>query len=126
MNVYHSKYNKLAGTSYREIEGKARLIYKSEVAKSKRNPYVRSAFFKKEKVFLALFWSHLNQKTRRCRKQRLKYFECALDLLKNTTCAPITKPNPNGRNELVHRFGGITKDSELFYVQVKEDLKSGE
>jgi hypothetical protein len=125
VNLFHSKYGRLPGTSYGEIERKARRLYNAEAAKTKRNPYVRNPFFKKEKVFLALFWEHLNQKPRKDRKRRLKYYGCALDLLKNTTAAPITKLNPNGRNELVHRFAGISKDNELFFVQVKEDLKTG-
>ena len=37
---------------------------------------------------------------------------------------PDTKPNPNGKHELVHRFAGITADGELFYVQIKEDKRS--
>jgi hypothetical protein len=92
---------------------------------AQKNPYVRSAFFQKSKIFLSLFWVHINQKTRRSRKTRLKYYQCALDLLKNSTFAPTTKLNPNGRNELAHRFAGVTKDNELFFVQVKEDLRNG-
>lgn len=91
---------------------------------TKRNPYVRSTYFKKDKVFINLFWQHLNQKPRRDRKRRLKYYECAIDLLRNTPHEPETKPNPNGKNEIVHRFAGLTKDGDLFYVQVKEDKRS--
>ena len=57
-------------------------------------------------------------------KRRLKYYECAIDLLQNTPHEPETKPNPNGKNELVHRFAGMTKDGDLFYVQIKEDKRS--
>lgn len=121
MKVYQSKYNKLSGTSYSELERKARKLHNTIVKKTKRNAYIRSAYFKKDKVFITLFWQHLSQKPRRDRKRRLKYYACAIDLLRNTSHEPETKPNPNGKNEIVHRFAGITKDGDLFYVQVKED-----
>ncbi len=124
MKVYQSKYNKLSGTSYGELERKARKLHNTIVKMTKRNAYVRSAYFKKDKVFVTLFWQHLNQKSRRDRKRRLKYYECAIDLLRNTPYEPETKPNPNGKNEIVHRFAGLTKDGDLFYVQVKEDKRS--
>jgi hypothetical protein len=124
MKIYQSKHNKFAGTSYCEIEKKARLLYKSEARKTKRRAYVRSIYFDKDKIFISLFWEHLNQKPQRMRKERLKYYQCALDLLKNTRFDPVTKPNPNGSSEMLHRFAGVTKDGDLFFVQVKEDLKS--
>lgn len=74
---------------------------------------------------MTLFWAHLNQKPRRDRKRRLRYYECAIELLRHTPNYPETKENPNGKNELVHRFAGITKDGDLFYVQVKEDKRTG-
>lgn len=124
MNIYQSKCSKFAGTSYGEIERKARKLHNAIEKRTKRNGYVRSVYFKKDKIFVALFWSHLNQKTRRDRKRRLKYYECAIDLLRNSPYEPETRDNPNGKNELVHRFSGRTKDGELFYVQVKEDKRS--
>lgn len=124
MKVYQSKYGKLAGTSYGELERKACKLHNTIVKMTKRNAYVRSTYFKKDKIFLTLFWSHLNQKTRRDRKRRLKYYECAIDLLRNSPHEPETKVNPNGKNELVHRFAGLTKDGDLFYVQVKEDKRT--
>lgn len=38
---------------------------------------------------------------------------------------PKSKENPNRRSEIIHRFGGITKDKELLYVQIKEDKRTG-
>lgn len=32
--------------------------------------------------------------------------------------------NPNKKTEALHRFAGLTKDKELFYVQIKEDLRT--
>jgi len=68
--------------------------------------------------------SGLNQKPQRDRKRRLKYYKCAIDLLRNCTIEPDTRPNPNGRHEIVHRFAGKTCGGELFYVQVKQDKRT--
>ena len=125
MKVYQSRYGKLGGTSYGELERKVRKLHNQIVKKTKRNAYVRSAYFKKDKVFLTLFWAHLNQKTRRDRKKRLRYYECAIDLLSSSPHEPEVKLNPNGKNELVYRFAGLTKEGDLFYVQVKEDRRTG-
>jgi len=124
MNTYHSKYTKLSGSSYNELERKARKIHNDIAKRTKRNAYVRSKYFKKDKIFIKLFWEHLNQKSQRNRKRRLKYYECAIDLLRNNTFEPDTRPNPNGKHEIVHRFSGLTSGGELFYVQVKEDIRN--
>ena len=124
VKAYRSKLNSFSGTSYREIERKARKHHAEIEKKTKRNVYIRSKYFKKDKIFLTVFWSHLNQKTRRDRKRRLKYYACAIDLLQNTTYDPEVKPNPNGKNELVYRFVGMTQNDEIFYVQVKEDKRT--
>ena len=55
----------------------------------------------------------------------MRYFEAALDVMRNTPYTPSTKQNPNDANELLHRFAGETKHSELFYIQVKENNKTG-
>ena len=68
--------------------------------------------------------SGLNQKPQRDRKRRLKYYKCAIDLLRNCTIEPDTRPNPNGRHGIVHRFAGKTCGGELFYVQVKQDKRT--
>lgn len=121
MKVYQSRYTKLAGRTYIDVERKARKIHNDIAKATKRSPYIRSVYFKKDKVFIDLFWSHLNQKSRSDRKRRLKYYEAAIDLLEHTTQVPLIKPNPNGKHEEVYRFAGLTKENELFYVQVKED-----
>ena len=125
MQAYQTKNSKLPGSDYAEIERVARKLHKSIAAHTKRNAFVRSVYFKKEKIFIKLFWEHLNQKPRRDRKRRLKYYPCAIELLRNTIFEPESKQNPNMKNEIVHRFAGITKDNELFYVQVKENKRSG-
>ncbi|MEK9160243.1 MAG: hypothetical protein AAB383_05965 [Patescibacteria group bacterium] len=58
--------------------------------------------------------------------RRLKYFTAAIELLERTRLEPKSKENPNKKGEILHRFTGITKDSEIFYVQVKENKNTGQ
>ena len=125
MQVYKSKYGRIPGTSYSEVYPRALAIYRLAQAHTKRQPYIRSKYFSKEKIFLAYFWQHLRQKNFKDRSRRLRYFEAALDVMRNTTYTPSTKQNPNDANELLHRFAGETKNSELFYIQIKENNKTG-
>lgn len=121
MKYYRTKCKKLSGTNCREVYRKAFVIYKKLKSKSKRRPYVRSAYFRKDKVFLELFWKHLKEKNWRDITRRLKYFSCAIELLKYSTFEPISKQNPNKSSEIFHRFAGITINNEIFFVQIKED-----
>jgi hypothetical protein len=125
MQVYKSKYGRIPGTSYSEVYPRALTIYRLAQSHTKRQPYIRSKYFSKDKIFLAYFWQHLRQKNFKDRARRLRYLEAALDAMRNTTFTPITKQNPNDANELLHRFAGETMNSELFYVQVKENNKTG-
>ena len=125
MKAYQSKFVKIPGTNYLEIGKKARAVYKRISSKSKRRPYIRSAYFKKDKIFLGLFWHHLEDKLNfRDKVRRLRYFACAIDLIQNSKFEPSTRQDPNKPNELLHRFTGITKDNEVFRVQIKEDRSS--
>lgn len=91
---------------------------------TKRQPYVRSTYFIKDKVFLSLFWEHLAQKHRGEKVARLKLFVCALDVLRHSTHIPDTIFD-NNPNILLHRFCGKSKDGVLFYVQVKHNKRTG-
>ena len=55
--------------------------------------------------------------------QRLKFFEAAIELIKKSRNNPVSEDNPYKKNEILHRFAGITKEGELFYVQIKEDKR---
>src|SRR3989338_10841192 len=125
MKTYKTKSIILAGTSYKEISKKAFGLYNGIRRKTKRRPYVRSAYFKKDKIFLGLFWEHLDQKNWKDRVRRLKYFACAIELAQHSTFDPFSKENPNDKSEVLHRFAGITKDKDLFYIQIKEDKRIG-
>lgn len=126
MPAYKTKVKPLLGTSYHEISRKALGLYKQIQKKSKRRPYIRSAYFKKQKVFLGLFWSHLHQKNPWDRMRRMKFFACGLELIAKTPFDPISKENPNKREEILHRFFGVTFNNEAFSVQIKENKRNGE
>ena len=127
MKIYKVKIAKLSGSDFHEVHQKAFYLQKQINKKTKRRPYIRSAYFKKSKIFLGLFWEHLFAKENwRDRSRRLKYFPCALELIKNSRIEPVSKENPNKPNEILHRFTGITKNNDLFFVQIKEDKRVGQ
>lgn len=124
MQYYRTKVKPLAGTDYREVHDRSYNIYRVLKAKTKRRPYVRSAYFQKSKIFLDYFWEHLHQKNWRDRLQRLKFYPAAIDLIKNSKYEPESKENPNRPTEIMHRFAGITSDKRKFFVQIKEDKRT--
>lgn len=125
MTPFPTKTKKLPGTNYAKVRKYALVLYNQIKKKTKRKPYVRSAYFKKQKVFFDFFWEHLLQKNLKERVRRLKFFAAAVELIKNSRNHPITTENPHRSGELLHRFAGLTKEGELFYVQIKEERRSG-
>ena len=124
MKAFKTKTKKFSGSSFHEVNEKARQLFAKIKKKTKRRSYIRSVYFNKEKIFLDLFWSHLFEKANwRDRVRRIKYFGCAVELIEKSRFEPKTKENPNKSNELLHRFYGISADNELFCVQIKEDKK---
>jgi hypothetical protein len=123
MISYQTKTKKLPGTSYSEVRKEALVLFNQIKKRTKRRPYIRSAYFKKQKIFFDYFWVHLNQKRRRERQIRLQLFAVAVEVIKNSRNAPVSNDNPANRNEILHRFAGLTKDKRLFYVQIKEDKR---
>jgi hypothetical protein len=126
MQVYKSKLSVLSGTDFHEVHKKAFSLYQEIKRKSKRRPYVRSIYFKKNKIFLGIFWQHLYQKHYTEQVRRMKFFFCALDLIRFTRYDPESKENPNKRDEILHRFAGVTRNKEHFFVQIKENKRTGE
>lgn len=126
MKVYQVRTPRFGGTSFDEVIKKARAAFYPIEKGTKRRPYIRSAFFDKEKIFFDYFWQHLNQKPRRERIKRLAYFACAIELIQKSRQAPVDKQNPNRRKEVLYRFAGLTKEQELFFVQIKKDVKTGQ
>jgi hypothetical protein len=125
MIPYQTKSSKLPGTRFEEVIKEARVVFREIERKTKRKPYVRSAYFDKAKIFFDYFWNHLYQKSLKERAKRLKYFKCAIELIEDSKNKPTSKENPNKKNEVLHRFAGLTKGRELFFVQIKEDKKTG-
>ncbi|MBU4369443.1 hypothetical protein KKG58_01625 [Patescibacteria group bacterium] len=123
MIPYQTKIKKLPGTSYSEVRKSAKDLFKQIKSKTKRKPYIKSAYFKKQKIFFDFFWIHLTQKGPRERFKRLKYFAAAVEVIKKSKNQPSSKQNPNKSNEKLHRFAGLTKKKELFYVQIKESKR---
>lgn len=121
MQAYKTKAKPFAGTSYREIRKKAFDVYHAIKRKSKRKPYVRSVYFKKEKVFLDLFWAHLFEKNYWDQMRRMKFFACGIELIQQSHFEPTSKENPNKPGQVLHRFAGMGANNELFFVQIKED-----
>lgn len=124
MKAYKTKARGITGTDFKEVHKKAFILYKQIKARSKRRTYVRSAYFGKDKIFIDLFWHHLFEKPNwRDRIRRLRYFGCALELIKNSRYSPNVTKDPNVPNEMLYRFYGSTADNELFCVQIKENVK---
>lgn len=125
MEAYRTKAHRVSGTRYRDVYDEAFGLYEVIRKRTKRRPYIRSFYFKKQKIFLDLFWQHLHDKNWRDRARRIRFFPAAVELLTNTRLSPYSKNNPNRKNEVLHRFLGITYDGHAFYVQVKEDRRKG-
>lgn len=127
MKFYQIKIKKFSGSDYHEVHNQALGIYKEIKRKSKRRPYIKSAYFNKEKIFLDYFWQHLfGYPNWRDRTRRLKYYPCAIELIQKSRIEPSSKENPNNRSEILHRFAGATKDKDIFFVQIKEDKKTSQ
>lgn len=124
MQIYKTQARKFHGSHFHIVRRQAFDLYTEIKKKSKRRTYIRSAYFDKEKIFLDLFWHHLFEKPNwRDRVRRMKYFGCAIELLKKSRFKPNISLNPNNANEKLYRFYGITADNDLFCAQIKENLK---
>jgi hypothetical protein len=124
MNEYRTKAAKLSGTDYGEIRKQAEAILRPIRARTKRQPHIRSAYFRNDKIFIQPFWQHLWDKNWRERNRRLKFLPCGLELIRNSRATPTTVQNPNNPKELLHRFSGVTPAGEKFIVQIRENKKT--
>lgn len=125
MKVFSSKEALLPGSSYDEVIALARKEFHKIENLTKRQPYVRSSYFNKDKVFISLYWTHLMQLHRRDRTLRLKFYKAAIDLMRNTRHEPETIFKKDDLSIILHRFYGETKDGVGFCVQIKQDKRSG-
>ncbi|MBU3964942.1 hypothetical protein KKG29_02270 [Patescibacteria group bacterium] len=125
MIPYQTKIKKLPGTSYGEVVKHAYFLFNQIKKKTKRRPYIKSAYFDKQKIFFDYFLEHLFQKSPKERLKRLKYFGAALELMRKSKNHPTSEENPHKKGEILHRFAGLTTDRELFYAQIKEEKRNG-
>lgn len=125
MNYYQTKASLLAGSNYKEIHRNYEKYFRALQSKSKRQPYVRSAYFLKQKIFLNLFWLHIFDKTHNVRAIRLKYLPSAIEVLESSRNDPVTIQNVEAKAELFHRFYGLTREKQKFVVQVKQIKRTG-
>lgn len=125
MKTFQSKYSSIPGSSYKELLPIVKREYKKIENLTKRQPYLRSEYFTKDKVFLSSFWTHLMQKNFKQRTLRLKLFNAAIDLMRNSRCESETIFKKDDRSVILHRFYGITKDGVKYCVQVKQEKRTG-
>ncbi len=127
MQYYQTKAEKIPGTDFKEIYKKSRQFYSGIEKRSKRRAHVRSRYFRKNKIFLGLFWQHIfEKKNYEDQMRRMKFLPCAIELIQNSHFDPISGENPNKKSEMLHRFYGQTPLKEVFVVQIKEDKNNGE
>jgi hypothetical protein len=126
LKYYQSKYNKLSGSSYRELINKAHAIANSYNPNPKRKAYVRSKFFNGDKIFLEYFWQHQNNKPPADKRRRIVYFAAALDVVQNSRHKPNVEPSKTNKNEIWYTFYGQTKSGDKFAVHIKKSLRNNE
>jgi hypothetical protein len=120
--VYQCRSRLIIGKNDFYITKIARRIFHDIERRTKRRPYIRSAYFDGEKIFLDNFWVHLNQKNSRDRARRLRYFNVALELIQHSKIAPILQSYDHLNHQILYRFMGVVQN-ETFIVQIKEDVK---
>jgi len=124
MDFYRAKSDVLAGTNLSEVTSQAWRLLHAVERRTRRQPYIRSAYFNKQKVFVNFFWPHLRQKVPPERTRRLKYLKAALEVIRYSRFHPQTRQNTSKPQELLHRFGGITSGGQKFYAQLKENKRT--
>lgn len=122
ISVYRCKSNLLPGHNYETISPIARKIFREIERKTKRRPYLRSAYFHGNKIFLDNFWPHLNQKNPKERCRRLRFLKCAIELIQKSRMGPMAQDMSELKEQKFYRFIGKT-NHQFFIVQIKEDLK---
>lgn len=123
--IYKTKADRLPGTQYREIYKKAQTVFAPVRRRTKRKPYIRSAYFSRDKIFFDYFWTHLQQKHPLERARRLKYFACALELIQFSYHHPETRQSSEKKSVIFPWFRGVTQSGDHFYVQIQEHKPTG-
>lgn len=125
MNYYQTKANLIPGSNYKELKRKVDSLFSSLQRKTKRQPYIRSAYFNKQKIFFNIFWTHLFDKSYSVREARLKLLTAGIELLTHSRNHPFTVDNQKNKSESLHRFYGQTNEKVKFVIQLKEIKSTG-
>jgi len=125
MEIYITNVPIISGSNASEVFRKVRDSFRYIASKTKRRPYVRSVYFNKEKVFIGPFLNHMFEKNWRDTVRRLKLFDCAIDLVRNTRKLPEVVHDPHHIYDILYKFCGITRGNCVFFVQIKENKISG-
>ena len=125
MSIYKVRVSPLSGTDYHEVMKFARGIFTMLKSRTKRKMYIRSQYFKKQKVFFDYFWEHLFTKRHPDRVRRLKFLPCAIELIQKSTQKPEEKKSLENQKEIFYRFYGQTLDKKDFVVQIKKTKPRG-
>lgn len=124
MVFYKTKAHPIPGTRYADVAPQARALLRTIERRTKRRPYLRSAYFKKDKIFLTYYWKHLSQLKTYQRTRRLKYLPCAIELLRKSRHQPERYRKREQEKEVYYRFFGISPNGIEFVVQVKGNEKT--
>lgn len=121
MDYYQTKVRRLSGITISETKRAAHVLYRQTVKSSRRRPYIRSAYFNKEKIFLDNFWPHINQKSHYEIPRRLRFLPCAIELIQFSRVKPLMTVDRHNPQDRLYRFKGLSVEGNIFYVQIKED-----
>ncbi len=122
--IYLYKRLPLSGTSYKDVSKYARQIFVEMKSTTKRKIHLKSAYFKKQKVFFDYFWPHLLEKRQPDRVRRLRLLPCAIEVIQKSKYKPEVKINPKNKKEMFYRFYGRTVDDFIFIVQIKQIIRN--
>jgi hypothetical protein len=123
IKFFQSKYNEMAGTSYCELINKAHAIVNALNPNHRRKENVHCGYYSGEKIFFEYFWQHQSNKPPADKMRRIRFFQCAVDLLQNTTYAPNIEPSGKNSSELWLSFYGKTKSGVKFVVHLKSNQR---
>jgi hypothetical protein len=123
IKYFKSKYDRMKGTSYGELIGKAHSIVNSYNNNPRRKENIRSKYFNGDKIFFEYFWQHHSYKPMADRIRRIVFFTAAIDLLMNTRYSPNIEPSKKNKSEIWYTFYGETKSGEKFAVHLKKNQR---
>jgi len=113
-------------STHREALSMARKYYSVIKRRNKRRqPYIRSAYFYKHKVFVGVFWDHLSQKNSAEQTRRLSLYACALEVIRNSRHDPDAVIESTGKDVILYRFYGRSREGLYFCVQIKHNRRTG-